>query len=381
MGVEQRMKLIYEGLGEIGDVDVYVLEQLDTAGKNSGKAAGSIRDDASKKSILFPYQLRKTQKLKTVTSRLFHEMNPEHYDIVFVHRPGTAWLAGWTDPKRTILDIDDITSRVYYERMRLGNPIFRLPRWSIYHWAKICERAQLKAFRFNLVCSDTDKAYFDNDNVAIVANAFWIGDQQRTPNYVPGRRDMLFVGSLGWPPNATGLIWFCDNVFPLIRREIPEARLVIIGRMPSKNPSVLKLRDIDGIDLVGTVDHVEPYINDTKIEICPLLSGQGTRIKILESLAHAKPVVSTSSGAHGSVLTENEGLFRCDDPAHFAKTCIRLLRDEKLRVETGTAGREYVLKNASPNVTKQQIKLLTTTILEEQGLVSEPDNSGSALPD
>ena len=368
MGVDQRMRILYDGLTDIGEVDFYQADTPESSTKQRGISIGSLRDIATKTAVLHPNLRRR--RVATSTALRFREIQPEVYDVVFLHRFGACWWTVWTDPKRTILDIDDIPSKIYYDRMRYGNPLFRVPRWFIYHWARWCEQRNLNAFRYSIVCSEEDRKYLRHDRVVVIPNAFWLPPDSDMPEYVKGNKNMLFVGSLGWPPNADGLGWFVENVLPLIRNKIPNATITVVGRTPTRNFSRLAWRNKPGVEFIGTVNEVAPYIRDTKIEICPVLRGQGTRIKILESLAYAKPVVSTSVGAYGIDIGEREGIFRGDDPAIFADNCIRLLSDEKLRVKSGMMGRHFVLANASPEAIKRRLAVLVETILSSQNAVS-----------
>jgi glycosyltransferase involved in cell wall biosynthesis len=122
--------------------------------------------------------------------------------------------------------------------------------------------------------------------------------------------------------------------------------------------------------MIGAVDDVAPYIREAQIEICPVLDGGGTRIKILESLAFAKPIVSTTIGAHGHPLGEESGILRRDDPESFARACIDLLRDPQCRRALGLLGQRAVRERFHARVTEETIRPLVETILREQGFAS-----------
>ncbi len=179
---------------------------------------------------------------------------------------------------------------------------------------------------------------------------------------------MLFVGTLGYPPNAHGLAWFIRSILPRIQEMVPNARLTIVGRSPSSRENVawVAARASSAVDWVGTVDDVAPFIDACTFEVCPLLRGLGTRVKILESLAHGKPVVSTTIGAHGLAMSEAEGIFRRDDPEAFAKTCVHLLTDRALTESTGRAGRLFVTAHYTPEAAKQTLWRLVDDIVGQR---------------
>jgi glycosyltransferase involved in cell wall biosynthesis len=136
------------------------------------------------------------------------------------------------------------------------------------------------------------------------------------------------------------MLHFIDAILPLLRREVPEVSVTIVGRNPSR-----QLRDAAataGVSVTGTVDDVRPYIRRAAVYVVPLRIGGGTRLKIYEALAMAKAVVSTTIGAEGLPLQEGVHILRADDPDAFAGKVLDLLRDPARRRELGTAGRRLM---------------------------------------
>lgn len=145
--------------------------------------------------------------------------------------------------------------------------------------------------------------------------------------------ELVFTGSMDWLPNEDGMAWFVRDVLPLVRAEVPDARLSIVGRSPS--PAVMKLASEPGVRVTGRVDDVRPYIGDAAVFVVPLRIGGGTRLKIFEAMAMAKAVVSTTVGAEGLPVTDGRDVLIADDAAAFARATVRLLRDlgERRRLE------------------------------------------------
>ena len=152
--------------------------------------------------------------------------------------------------------------------------------------------------------------------------------------------EIVFTGSMDWHPNEDAMLHFIDAILPLLRREVPEVSVTIVGRNPSR-----QLRDAAstaGVSVTGTVDDVRPYIRRAAVYVVPLRIGGGTRLKIYEALAMAKAVVSTTIGAEGLPLQEGVHILRADDPDAFAGKVLDLLRYPARRRELGTAGRRLM---------------------------------------
>jgi glycosyltransferase involved in cell wall biosynthesis len=161
------------------------------------------------------------------------------------------------------------------------------------------------------------------------------------PDGRPERANRLvFSGSMDWHPNEDAVIYFADAILPRIRAELPDATLTVVGRNPTS-----RLREVAGrarIDLTGTVDDVRPSISEASVYVVPLRAGGGTRLKIFEALAMAKPVVSTTVGAEGLALEDGRHFVAADDPDTFADSVIGLLRNPARRQALGQSGRELV---------------------------------------
>lgn len=151
---------------------------------------------------------------------------------------------------------------------------------------------------------------------------------------------LVFVGSMDWQPNEDAILFFIDEILPLIRRRVPAVTLSVVGR----NPSDLLRRAAEraGVEVTGTVDDVRDFAATAAVYIVPLRIGGGTRLKIFEALAMGKAVVSTTIGAEGLPLEHGTHFLRADEPQTFADAVIRLLADPEQRDRLGAAGRKLV---------------------------------------
>jgi glycosyltransferase involved in cell wall biosynthesis len=156
---------------------------------------------------------------------------------------------------------------------------------------------------------------------------------------------LVFVGSMDWYPNEDGILHFLEAVLPRVRREAPGASLTVVGRNPSTR--VRAAAALSGAEVTGTVDDVRPYVDRAAVFVVPLRVGGGTRLKIFEALAQAKPVVSTRVGAEGLPLVPGRHFVQADDPEDFARAVVALLRDPARRAALGAAGRQLVAERFS----------------------------------
>jgi glycosyltransferase involved in cell wall biosynthesis len=136
--------------------------------------------------------------------------------------------------------------------------------------------------------------------------------------------------------------YFCRDILPLIRAEEPGVSLTIVGRAPT--PAVKRLADEHGVTVTGRVDDVRPYMEEAAVYIVPLRIGGGTRLKIFEAMAMAKPVVSTTIGAEGLPVSDGTDVLLADEPQSFARAVVDLLRDPSRRAAMAAAARTLVVE-------------------------------------
>jgi len=151
---------------------------------------------------------------------------------------------------------------------------------------------------------------------------------------------LLFLGSFRHIPNREALEWFTQNVWPLIVEARPETRLVIIGSDPPPRHS---LPDIGQVEMVGFVDDVRDALARYAVFVCPILTGSGVRVKLLEAYAAGIPVVSTIIGAEGLSKFDGDTCALADDPAAFAAKTVELLGDPGQAAELARKAREHVI--------------------------------------
>jgi glycosyltransferase involved in cell wall biosynthesis len=153
-------------------------------------------------------------------------------------------------------------------------------------------------------------------------------------------KEILFVGSLQYLPNVDGAQFMSNEVMPEILKRFPDAVLKIVGRGPDER--TLRLHNPPSFDVVGEVDELEPWYRNCQLSIVPLRSGGGTRLKILESMAYGRPVVSTSIGAEGIDITSGKNILIADTAEELAEAVALLLNHPDKARSIAEEGRKLV---------------------------------------
>ena len=267
------------------------------------------------------------------------------FDLVWAERSYIAEMTREAGFRRAVVDVDDLESVVLL-RLLAQSPWYRSKPLAYVEALKgrVYERLLLPLrFRRLLVCKDEDRRIFApglRRKVSVVPN----GVSALTPCDPADERpgELLFVGSLEYWPNADAVTWFVRDVLPRIRARHPGARFVAVGARPGE--AVRALHNGTDVVVAGSVPDLEPYYRQAALVVVPMRLGGGTRIKVLEALAHGKALATTSVGAEGLSLTPGEALIVADGPEAFADACVRLLGDAAARARLGEHGREQVLE-------------------------------------
>ena len=152
---------------------------------------------------------------------------------------------------------------------------------------------------------------------------------------------IVFVGGFRHPPNVDAALWLSDEIFPLVHAQHPDAQLSIVGADP---PESLRARASESVHVVGQVDDVEPYVESAAVVVAPMRSGGGMRLKVLQAMAAARPVVTTSRGSAGIWnLASAPTLLIAEDAEGIAEHISKLLASTEARHTLGARARSAVL--------------------------------------
>jgi sugar transferase (PEP-CTERM/EpsH1 system associated) len=251
--------------------------------------------------------------------------------------------ANWQGKK--ILTFIDIAYRQYDRIYRIEKKMLRKLRlWvysrMMYNW----EPQYAGYFDLNVTMSEIDCDLLlsrnNNLNITAVPNGVDTHENQPLPMPIDGSKKLIYVGNMSYRPNVDAVIFFCEEILPLIRAEIPEAELWIVGKSPL--PEVEALAN-DFVHITGRVKDVRPYYEESSVCVIPLRAGGGTRLKILESMALGRPIVSTSIGSEGIAVIDGENILIGDDPQTFARQTVLLLQDEEKSQAIRNQARQFVV--------------------------------------
>jgi glycosyltransferase involved in cell wall biosynthesis len=235
---------------------------------------------------------------------------------------------------RRVLDLDDIESKAMRRladasRGELGRRMYWLECLESAKTAKGEEHLS-REFGTVLVCSEVDRDEFQRrcpeTRVAVMPNVYPLPETAQLPhNPAPAIPTVLFVGSLDYQPNQDAVRLLLREIIPLVRADVPNAIFRVAGRRPPE----WMVADCAAaqVDLIANPPDMAPLYRDATVAVVPLLSGGGTRIKILEAFAHGVPVVSTTVGAEGLGVRDGRHLRLADEPPVFAELVSQLLAD------------------------------------------------------
>ena len=166
---------------------------------------------------------------------------------------------------------------------------------------------------------------------------------------------LIFVGNFRHDPNVDGLLYFCEEVWPLIKKAAPDTVLTVVGSSP---PEEVKGLASKGIKVLGFVPDIVPLLETSAISIAPLRYGGGLKGKIGEAMAYGLPVVTTSVGTEGFGLTPGDNVLVGDTPELFAAAVVDLIRDRELYERIRRAGWAFVNERYSVHAVSERIRAM-----------------------
>ena len=151
--------------------------------------------------------------------------------------------------------------------------------------------------------------------------------------------NILTLGTLHYLPNADGIRWFAREVFPLVRQQVPQATLTIVGKNPPADFVQLASQNPEVIKVTGYIPDLNPYMQQAALMVVAVRAGGGMRVRILEAFARAMPVVTTTVGLEGIDAEPGIDVLVADTPQAFARDVVQLLGDSALQSRLAGNGR------------------------------------------
>ena len=352
---------MYQTLREMAKrAEVHVVELLETPGQEQANqelrefcasAEWIVRPPGRRPGVrsLLPYAVREFSN-EEVEWLIHRQIYRRRIDVIQAEYTSMAQYLGQYQRLATALFEHDI----YFQSIARNSAYLRGA------WARAKARFEyLRALRYELrvlrrcdqvqVCTTANRDYLLSF-VPSLASRVHPGLRAGidTANYEfrrHGRRPltMLFVGSFRHDPNRVAVEWFVREVLPLIRERQPQAKLMVAGSDPP--PPHVYVAAAGSLDLLGYVDDIRRPLAEFAVFVCPVLSGSGVRVKLLEAFAAGIPVVSTTLGAEGLADRDGEICALADDPRAFAERVLTLFEDPHAAGEMASRARAEVEAN------------------------------------
>ncbi len=316
---------------------------------------------------------------------LDHVLDSQRFDVVFVNFPYLAHYRLRRSPPGTmtpaiVIDSHDVGYDLARQVATSSAPLGQRLHAS-FNWRKLAreELAAYSAADGVCVCSTADQRRLAADapsaTTIVIPNAADIEQLQPRRAYpAPDGRTVLFFGLLATVPNVDGVLYFLREIWPVIAAARPDARFVVIGARPT--PEILAHAG-PRVTIVGPVDDLRPHLSAAAVVVVPLRLGSGTRLKILEAWAMARPVVSTALGAEGLDCVPGRHLLIADVPSEFASSVLRTLNEPGLADQLGRAGRSLVSERYSWRAAAEALEAFFRRILARRDAELRPHRGPS----
>ena len=298
------------------------------------------------------------------------ELHHQHYDLIHAetfymmpHIPQTHVPKLLVEQTIEYLGYESFAQNIKPPFNLLFKPFFNWDIKKIKKW----ERHYWRSCNLLVTMSEEDKKLIAKDlspskqRIEVVANGVDIKFFQQSKKAVKiAEPTVLFVGTFKWLPNIEAAQFLVEEVWPLIKAQIKNAKLWIVGNAPT--PEVLAFANKEkNIVVTGGIPDIRDAYNNSHIICAPVFSGKGTRYKILEAMATATPIVATSTAVEGLNITEKQALI-ADTPEDMAQAAIKLLNDPQLQKTLARNGQSYVAKHYDWDIIARKLDQLYQAI-------------------
>ncbi len=270
----------------------------------------------------------------------------ERFDLIFVHCSSVAQYVSKVRGIPKILDFGDMDSQKWLEYVNYKSFPLKFGYWL--EGVKMEAEEKRLARQFDLCTATTRAEWQTLESYGTGVATDWFPNGVDADFFKPDGEGydadtISFIGRMDYYPNQEAMFRFCEEVWPLLRAQRPAMKLLIVGADPI--PAVLKLGELPGVTVTGSVPDVRPYILRSAAMVAPLNIARGTQNKILEAMAMGVPVVSSSIAAGGVDAVSEEHFLVADSPAQYAAAIVRIADQPAERERLARAGRERMLSH------------------------------------
>lgn len=279
--------------------------------------------------------------------------NESEYDVIHADHSCMAPLGLFLSKQYNIpvgLRLHNIEWMIW-KRYADALPAAHPKRWYVSQQAHLLRKAEKELYTdsdmcFSITDKDKERALILAPKANVITASAGVNPDEWLP--VPGIErnpfELILATTYEWRHNIDAVKWFIAQVLPIVRKELPNTCLTLIGK---NVPEWLNDYRASGVNALGYVDKVQPYLNKASLYVAPLFVGSGIRIKILEAMAMGLPVIATPVSAEGITAAESNGLFIRDNAEDYAQIIINLLNDKSKRLDSGKKARKHIIENYS----------------------------------
>lgn len=281
-----------------------------------------------------------------MVSAIKAQLKYHRFDLMQIDTVALSNYARLAPSLPKLLVHQNVESQLLYRRSRyVGNPLAKAYLTLQARKLRRFERTAAGLVQCQTTVSDGDRKTLLNicpgSDIAVVPNGV-------DPEYFRSTDDpvepktLIYVGGMTWFPNYDAMRYFFDDIWPLIRKEVLDVRVVHAGQHTTDE--FLRMAETDpALRFPGFVDDIRPDISRAAVYVVPLRVGGGTRLKILDAMAMGKAIVSTSIGCEGIEVTDGHDILIADTPEQFAARVIELIRKPQMRATLSENARQTVI--------------------------------------
>lgn len=273
------------------------------------------------------------------------ELKRKRYDVIFVH---LIRMAEYVKDKKNyvkLIDLTDAISLNYERAKKYRHGIFGLINLIEHNRVRKYESQISQYFDTSFVISEIDRQHINsistNESLEVLENGVDLEFFHPNSSLILEKK-IVFLGNMRTFPNQDAALYFAEEIFPVLLKDLPDLHFYIIGVYPSKK--ILALNSRPNIRVTGFVDDVRPHIWGSIAAVSPMRVGAGLQNKILECMACGIPVITTSLGNEGINARDRKEIFVAKEDGDFFKIISELLDSPQFRKEIGRNARSFVEK-------------------------------------